>query len=383
MPSLDWTPEHAVEEAPTAEAVQPATVLYALEVPRIFTTTDTVWQYLWYLCDANETTLRYIRVSTNDLTIENIQNGSMTVFEALCVPALYLIDLDDDFNVLTSWRTSIQFIPEDFLPKPHVMLYAHLEPLLHLKLSGPLLHAGIAPTSALKRGVDGAYLALKKLYEATNAGAAIGRPARAAKKLFDPPVQRMAFGSVEIAFANISTAQIAVEDDTPAKLSAMSGALEAGLSWIADELEAATEQPSLNILEAIEKLTPPLDGVIESVTVRGSIMPRHKQIVLFRDHSRKVKAAIKSARVIENEVISTLHGFIREFDMDRQSFTLRDNEGSDLGTFICDEDIYDDAYDAFLSGTNVSVVSRRRTGSTFFEANMIVPRTEGRPLLFE
>lgn len=383
MPDFGWMPEFAVEETFAAEEVRPTTVLYDLEVPRIFVTTDEVWQYLWYLCDANEDRLRYVRVITDHQTIQNLQSGLTTVFEALSSPGLCLVDLDDDFQVNATWRTALQQIPAGYLPKPHVMLYAHLEPLLHLKLSGPYLQAGVAPTSALKRGVDGAYLALKKLYEATNTGAVIGRPARAAKRLFDPPVQRMAFGSVEIAFANIPQTELIADEDVPAKLSAMSGALESGLGWIAEVGDRAQELPSLTVLEAIEKLTPPLDGAIESVVLRGSIIPHHKEIILRRDHSRKVKTAIKSARVAENEQFRAFQGLIREFDHDRPSFTLRDQDGNDLGTFLCDEDVYDDAYDAFLSEAHVSVIGRRRRSSAMFEASVVAATAEEVPLIPE
>lgn len=382
MSNFSWKPRGSSEDRQGASYIEPSEVLYEIDLPMIFVTDEGPWKSIWYLCDKTDSLLRYLRSGTNTDIIDQLKSGSISVLQALRYPHHEIIDLDFSFQIVSSWKTNIEWIPSEFLPKQHAMLHADLEPILDIKFTGSNIKPHLLPISAIKRGVDGAYAALKKLAEAATSeeaagealySSSIGRPKRSLKKLFDLPTQKLAFGSLEIAFSAPSDVQSDLyPDETRSKLEQMSNLLTNGLEWAYSYPNSKTERPSLNILEALERLSPPLEGAIEKVELRGQLIPTRKTLVLNRDISAHVRRAISQAKREDEESNYIYHGYVRELDKDNQTFTLRDSDGNDIGSFTCLEDTYEDALSAFSTGSEVAVIARSVRGKQFIEAHHII-----------
>ena len=132
--------------------------------------------------------------------------------------------------------------------------------------------------------------------------------------------------------------------------------LGAALKWAISTRSDAT--PSLPFLEAVQKLAPPGQGLVEIVRVSGRMLADlPNEYVLDRRAARKVRQAVSAARS-RTEQISVLRGEARELDKDRMSFRLR-LEGSEQD-YLClfDEERLDDIMDAFSSGQVLEILLR-------------------------
>lgn len=372
MTRFDWASNIAVLDGNLQSNIDIEEVLYDFDGPKIFISHDGIWKYFWYLCDEDCDGFLYLLVPTDDRIINNLKTGAITVLEALLMPTGFLAETNFSLTVLSSWKVSPCKIPPNRLPARHAMLYASLEPLLSVRLVGERLVPGRVPASAVKRGIDGAYAALKKLAEAAVDTPPIGRPAQSFRKFFDLPMQRLSFGSVEIAFSSRKPDQteLLLDDYSILTINRMGQMLSTGLKWIAD---SSSERPSLAVLEALEKLSPPTsDSVIHRVEIRGQMLGPRNEHILDRDSSRFLRSAISEERMHIDTKIRLVIGFVREIDADKRTFILRDADGAEVGSFFCDEDayegVYENVYNAFINQQFVQVFSRPIPGRSQLEA---------------
>lgn len=361
MPELNWMPEHAADDDIGLESIVPEDVLYEYDGPRLFTVASDSGLYLCYLCDAGDTRFRFVVVPTSEKIVARLKDGLITAYESLDQPRVWLIDTGLSGEVERTVRTNLIEIDQRFLPKPTVMLHPDLEPVLTVKLQGQQMRAGAVPASVMKRAIDGAYGALKKLAEMVEGvQEAAGRPVRSIRTLYDLPAQRVAFASFEVAFGLPEAAQqeLAIREDAAAKLQRMSIILADSLEWA--RTAGGQAQPAdigLDKLEVLDKLVPLRDGVTDLVQISGRFFPKRSIYTLDRTASLAVKAALLKARARDD--VETLEGTPREFDKDKLSFILRNDGGADVAHCVLSEELADEAYEYYHNNVKAKVVVRR------------------------
>ncbi len=331
----------------------PDRVLYDFDGPRIFTVRHELGDFLAYVCDEDDEITRYLLAPTSGDLINALEKGTHTMREALAQPWLWVMDVGFDDVPRQVWRSTLEAIPETRLPKPWAMLCPHLEPLLAVRMVGPHLARGRIPASVIKRAIEGATYALKKLAELMLSS----QPQRPEQRsltvrhLYDLPTQHLAFNSFEIAFRAPDAAQL--------RLGEQDGVLEQEYDemgrWLAEALEWATLSASdeesrtidLDLLDALKKLVPPQTGLVEQVEVRGRLL-RHQPrptYTLTRDATRRVGRARTQREPQATPLTAT--GLIEEFDKGRLTFILRyTDKDRDINCAIADE-LYDEVMELF------------------------------------
>ncbi|MBF0392319.1 MAG: hypothetical protein HQL38_06520 [Alphaproteobacteria bacterium] len=344
--------------------LEPVDVLYELDSPMIFTFLNGGHLHLAYMCGEVGGASRFVITPTNERVIASLRGGDISVREALAQPWLWCADVKPDGAVERCWITSPEDLPSKALPPHGVMLDPSLEPVFSVRVEGRFLGRDNVPASAIKRAVDGAYTALKKLSEATSGGASAGRPGKTWKRFFDLPAQHVAIGSFEIAFREPRVEQDGLPElgGVRERFQALTQDFAGALSW-AVKGDGADASPRLQLLEAMEKLVPPRHGLIEKVYIGGRIFgAAERPFILDRDVTRKVRQALAFARVVQEE-IKTVLGEARELDKDKMSFRLHeDSTGTD---YVCQfqEDLYEDVLDVFTGDEMITVTLRVTKGT--------------------
>lgn len=331
----------------------PDRVLYDFDGPRIFTVRHELGDFLAYACDEDDQITRYLLAPTHDDTVAALEKGTCTLREALAQPWLWVVDVGFDDVPRQVWRSTLEAIPETRLPRPWAMLWSHLEPLLAVRMVGPNLAKGRIPASVIKRAVEGATYALKKLAELMLSS----RPQRPEQRsltvrhLYDLPTQHLAFNSFEIAFRAPDTAQLRLgkqDDVLEPEYDEMGRRLAEALEWATPfASDPDSRAIDLDLLDALKKLVPPQTGLVEQVEVRGRLL-RHQPrptYTLTREATRRVGRARTQREPQATPLMAT--GLIEEFDKGRLTFILRYTDaGRDINCAIPDE-LYDEVMELF------------------------------------
>lgn len=373
MMSFGWNPEGELIGKDVFARLEPVDVLYELDSPMIFTFSNNGRLHLAYMCGETNGLSRFTVTPTSKLIVESLRNGNMSVRNALAQPWLWCIDVKSNGEVEQCWITSPEELPAKALPPHGVMLDPALEPVFSVRVEGASLRHDNVPASAIKRAVDGAYTALKKLSEATSGGTSAGRPGKAWKQLFDLPAQHVLIGSFEIAFREPHSDQESFPElnGVSEQFSALTQDFAGALSWAVGKPDGQTV-PKLQLLEAMEKLVPPQHGLIERVYIGGRLFGQaQRSYVLDRRVTKKVRNALAVARVSQEEIL-TVVGEARELDKDKMSFRLHDPSKSN--DFICtfQEDLYEDVMDVFTADGQMTVTLRTKKGTSAGEVIVIV-----------
>lgn len=355
--------------------LKPERVLYDFNGARIFTAQSGDGDCLLaYSCGETEDSDQYLVVPCSGAKIEELLRGSITLREVLGQPSAWIVNISTEGKVTRAARVAVGTLPEDALPRPNTYLYSALQPLFSVKLLGEDLIPGRVPASVVKSGIDHAYRALKVLVErALKASGAQGRPEERMRRHYDLPTQRLAFGSFEIAFG----APLG-HDDTVDSLADTDGSqdeivqgrvsrlIDVGAEWLRSGALTNWEGDREDfgaVLNALSSLAPPSKGIIQKVEVGGTLVSKGvTKLVLTRTETRSIKKALQSWPSAEETVVEK--GFIRELDLDKQTFTLRSQPdgGADLLRGWVADELIDDVSAAFLQITLVRIVGVRSGG---------------------
>jgi hypothetical protein len=391
---VNWDVNGKDAEADLFEPFSPAEVLFDFDGPRIFTFISQEEElFLAYLFDEEVRTSRYLVVPTSERLIRQMKAGELSVRDALCQPRLWVLDVVSGQRISRSWRTSFESLPDDAIPEPGAMLWPSLEPLLSLRSIGILIKEGMTPASVIRNAIDGAEKTIKILIEyVLQLGQQAGRPSGAVRRLYDLPAQRLAFNSFEIAFrrpvegdqakmGEIGATDLAEEEAVYRQVGEL---LQEGLKWVtgtAHDLAAISpnEEARRVILRAIESLTPPAQGPVMEVELRGTMIGElgnaRRPVRLNRNTRGLVRRALKEIDFKERFVEPT--GLIREADKDRFTFELRDIEGPvGMMKFTFDEEFEDDVSDAFIANYRVKVWGVEEPVRNLFRVVAIQKREE-------
>lgn len=372
-----WTLQPQNEAGAFFETLAPCEVLIELDWPLTFVVKRGALTFIAHFADEWEDTLRYIVSPTSEETLLDLKQGECTLRTALEQPIVWVVDCDHDWEVHQQEVVVPESLPDDVLPQAGVMLYPQLQPLLNVRLSGSAVPSSLIDASLVRstfRYVQRAFTRVSKL---------VGRQLSAnADKIiadaFDLRTQRLAFGSLEVAFreppSEILEGEGATEEELLATREAISLAaslLARGLSWAADddaESRALLGNPEddRELLEAVTDLLPTVRRVKVELSGRAAI---GRMTFDYRD-TRRVKRHLKNLR--DRLVYVESKGQIEELDIGRLAFTLRKtaNESGEQ-RFSYTEEISDDVEAAFSGRMPVVVKGTRRVGAKTVQASAV------------
>lgn len=359
---MTWSLDGLKEDTSRFQNLEPIEILYELETPKIFTAKcGGVVPVLVYEShvDVRASHVHLIVTPTSPSIISALKDGAKTVIQALDQPWVWAVTQDFDGASLEAilLADGIQSVPDGYKPKKSAMLWPQLMPLVSVRLIGEGLREGHVPASVIKRAADSIPSALKKCFEGALGAKGQGRPDDAVRTLYDLEAQQMAFNSFEISFRAAEPTQLSLSpgSDIDAYLE-QGAALRKAIGWALDDADAST--PSVDLVEALEKLVPPMHGVVEAVEVRGRIFNDSRVFRLGRSSTKKVKRFLTDHRATARTLLTT-EGLIDELDKGQLTFTLRGtHDGKDM-TFTFEEDSLDDVFMAFSSSVRVSVSGRQ------------------------
>lgn len=371
---MNWPLPNLTMPVESLGALVPGEVLYEFDGPLVFTTLAPsgrkLLAYASFSIDGSPDPssdfapnsagyTRYLIAPTSDKILDRLKKGACTLYEALDQPVLWAADIAYSGAILRLAELGqLSDVPFTCLPARNRTLWPHLMPLLSYRLIGDGLQEGEVPASVVSRAVDGATGALKKLIEVVrNVNQSTGRPTDSHRRDYDLTAQRFAFNSFEIAFAPGGVESRPTDEDPTARYTEAGGRLKGALDWLVSG--SATEaEPTPDMLDVLNKLVPPSQGVVREVEIAGRLLPTSAPFRLTRTEATRVRSAISRHRRRQRDLLES-EGRVRELDLDEFTFILRDrsNGSAELRcSFI--ELLLDDVTEAFNSAGRVVVQGR-------------------------
>lgn len=343
--------------------LDPKEVLYESSGPRIFTSEYEGRLFLVYECADDDA--KYIVAPASSLIIQELKAGTRTVYDALDQPWIWIVGKSYDGRVLNARSVDgLAELSAGSRPSKHLMLWPRLMPLLSVRLVGRGMRKGQVPASVIRRAVDGPTSAIKRWLEIGDGARAAGVPEKSLRQLCDMSAQSISSDSLEISFrAPDEPLQTLLGFDTK-DLATMEGgeSFRSALQWA--ETETAT-RVSIDLAEAVEKLLPPMHGLVERVEIAGTLIGPNRRFVFTRETTRRVKDYISVHKKPEKLIQSA--GRVGAFDKDKLTFALRDtSDGKDLDCCFGDL-LYDDVNGAFVDDNRVVILGRQSHGRNIVE----------------
>jgi len=357
----------------------PKEVLYDFDGPCIFTAETAFGTLvLAYLAEdlEEERRLRYIVSTTSPATIEDMKRGALSVREALRRGSVWIVDFDYALDPKDAWSIAFDEIPDDILPVPGTMLWPHLEPGLCVKLDGEDIREGSIPASVFLQAAEIAAKAFKPIFEWAARDLREfkdGRPPNWLRDLYGLPTQRVAFGSLEVAFGRVDVGsrqtQLAFPEILPTVVEIQEAAWEAvreGLQWAIGGESLPAEHDTdkwLAILESLKRIAPPSTGAVSNVHVSGNLVGRtDRPITLSRRSTKRIRDALTDLKRRQPGELRLFKGRVRELDLDQLTMILRGVEGdpnNEVSFELEDDSLLEIARDAHYHQIEVVVAAQR------------------------
>lgn len=308
--------------------LQPETILYEFDHPLIFTTKDSDGDLLLvYQCgeDDDRSENHYLVAPFDNERLSDLTAGRMPVLEALSQPWLWHA-IGHIGNINTLNPCSLNDLPDGvMLPHHSVMLWPSLEPLLSFRMVGKDIKKGDIPGVIVKQGIAAPTNAINGIAEYLSE--VMPEAEKALQRMMDIRVQRITYASFDVGL-KMELPKPVSENADPAKemKRLLSAALDAAVQ--ADYSKALTayfntDDEAKTILDAVRDLTPPSYGIVSETQVGGRLVNGGRIRGLTRD-ARKYVLEHTGTPKERPETIQTFIGRIREMDLDKSSFTLRD-----------------------------------------------------------
>lgn len=235
-------------------------------------------------------------------------------------------------------------------------------------LEGEEVRLGEAPASLVTRALDTFRRGLQSIVETRQSLDApqrvSGRRKLWIERLCDPPVLGLAHGSLQICLGEPDTGELFTQEDRELYRKSLD-LLVAGLAWATatdtDRIDAEAPAPQVRheVLSAVRKLVPPRGGAVQAVSFHGRLVRSDAPLRLTQETRGRVDAELKRMAVIREETRDV--GTIREVDLDRNTFILRDREAaSDLD---CEYDEKDEPEVIAFLNARVIVSGTMRTST--------------------
>jgi len=373
---MDWVISGPAAPVADFGRLEPIEVLYEYDGPRLFTAKCAFGDVLCFLTDDDGKRLRYILAPTNPTILEKLKNGYRPLRDALDQPWVWFVDVGYDGIPVAAWQGTLADAPSDTLPQEGVMLWPHLEPIFALRAVGEGLAEGNVPMSVVRQVIDGATTALKKIAnQVFDEAKRQGRKANSIRQFYDLPILGFSYSSFEVAFRLPIGKQgmfdaTGTPDEATAAFVEIGQRLESALKWAIKPDEDA-KPPSIELLEALEKLVPPQTGTVKSIELRGRMFDAAEtRFTLSRESSKGVRRALTQARAVQ-EQIAKVTGLVREFDKDAFSFTLRETDDGKDHVCRFSPEFYDDLLEVFSTDQRVTIGGRENLKTGEIDVSLV------------
>lgn len=377
-----WPPIDHLQRVPldSVGELRPSEVLYEFDGPCIFTAeASSGIEVLAYLSEdlEEDEALRYLVSTTSTQTIHQLKSGAIAVHEAMLRGSLWCVDFNYNYEPVRAFSIQPNQLPDDALPQVDTMLWPSLEPALTIRLEGDDIRTANIPAAAFVHAAEVAAKAFKPVFEwaashfrqDTN-----GRPPEWLRDLYALSTQRLTFGSVEVAFAQPPCEKetqltLALDDGTTTSLQEITtaawSAVREGLDWaVSDPSDTIPPHPDAKwtaILESMQRLAPASAGPVSSVEVWGpSIDVDNRRVRLDRNASKRIRKTLTALKKKHEVQLGVFKGRVRELDLDRLTFVLRDVEGGldEVSLSLEDERLLETVHDAHYYDAKVMVTAR-------------------------
>ncbi len=345
---------------PRIDSLQPEHILDEYDGPRLFTLRAADGGLLLaYQCAEDGEVERFLLVPTDAAQVAALEANEIPLRTALLRDGwAWVLERRRDGTLSQLRPVSPGDLPDSALPAADAFLGPRSAPFLCVRLSGPTLESHRVTASIVRQALDGVIDALRLLAaQAQSQRPASGRPPEAFRRLYDLPATAFAFGSFSITFGSpLSVGQPSFDDREVVE--AVGALLRRGLAWASAAVETppGTDAEWSSMVEALVKIAPPLRGSVTDVEISGALaMAEGGATRLTRGAAERIRAARKTLASARTRL--TLAGQVREFDKDKLTFILRDDQGATLGTVSFSEPHYDDVWIAFDTERRVVIVA--------------------------
>lgn len=356
---MTWEVVGTPQDTAAFGSLEPEEVLFEFDGPRIYTARLIDHSHvLVYQCSAEKESARYFVVPLNDAILDSLVRGQLPVCDALDQPWSWLIVKKYNGALISAAKVPFSSLPSEAQPKPGVFLQTDQNPILSVRLIGEKLKRDAIPASVVKRAVDGATAAIKKLMEwALEVAPGEGRPEQRLRRYYDLPIQRFQFASFEVSFGSpLPLVQTDLVDEEAKTIARVTDLLNKGLLWAsdADSPDLENSVATYALVDALDKLVPPKHGVVTEVRVGGKLTGSADTKILTRISTDRVRGKLKE---VKSDIQSVRQmGYIREFDKDKFTFILRDVAGKEIYKCSFDDQLYDDALTVFEGESEVEIL---------------------------
>ncbi|MBU6161196.1 MAG: hypothetical protein KGO50_08740 [Myxococcales bacterium] len=343
----------------------------------------------------DERALRYIVATTSERTVHALKQGALTVREALLRGSLWLVDTDQSYAPQRAFFIELDDIPDDVLPAPGIMLWAHLQPALTVRLVGDSIVEGRVPASALLHAAEWGATGLKPIIEwaARDVRADVaGRPPEWLQALYSKPTQYVAFGSLEVAFSSqpvqpANQVELALQPEIGAIQKEIKAkathAFREGLDWATQTAEdrplGDDDAKSMAVLETLKRLAPGQDGVLSEVHLSGPIVSGSlRPVTLNRAAGKRVRSELTRLKKRHEVQLKVFKGRIRDLDLDKLTIVLRNQEDGQPDMFLELENnqLLEVAREAHYQELFVSVAARSQDKRSWIATEIEFTTTE-------
>lgn len=349
-------------------ALAPVEILYEFDGPCIFTAKIPTGLVLLYLAEELEDeTLRFIASPCAQKTIAGLLEGALSVRDALELGSMFVVEMNQRREPQAAFRLADGGAPDSVLPEPSTMLLPELEPEFVVRLEGESIVRGSVPTAVLAQAADIGSSLLKSVCEYVADRRSPGRPPEWLKGIYAMPTQRIAYGSLEVAFSlpQMTHHQLPLDlpdEVSPEELQAEGLALiEEGLRWASSDEQSLPDEDKAKwraILEALKKISPPTQGAVQGVRLWGRAVGRVYS--LDAPVAKKVRRALRESKKGHEDHLRLFTGKVRDLDLDKMTMILRDVEGVDGDVnLVLDSDVFlEIVREAHYQEVPVSVAAR-------------------------
>jgi hypothetical protein len=253
------------------------------------------------------------------------------------------------------------------------MITPELDPIFRLRLIGPGVGPGNTTAADIRMAAQAAEWGLRGLARiALDEKKQVGQVRRTIRDYSDLPYQYALAASFEIAFGRPRDRLPTVDDEV---FHEMGRLLEIGLEALRTNGEESgpiadlNEDQTVQLLEAIKALTPPMRGGVERVEVGGGLTDAltGSKILTRDDRLRSLQRVKISRKIPVKEDPFRVTGVAEGADQGFDFFTLRQLVPADIPgvgpvgeiKFFFDDHLFDKVSDAWNSQERVTVVGER------------------------
>lgn len=330
-------------------ALAPVEILYEFDGPCIFTAKIPTGLVLLYLAEELEDeTLRFIASPCAQKTIAGLLEGALSVRDALELGSMFVVEMNQRREPKAAFQLADGGALDSVLPEPSTMLLPELEPEFVVRLEGESIVRGSVPTAVLAQAADIGSSLLKSVCEYVADRRSPGRPPEWLKGIYAMPTQRIAYGSLEVAFSlpQMTHHQLPLDlpdEVSPEELQAEGLALiEEGLHWASSDEQSLPDEDKAKwraILEALKKISPPTQGAVQGVRLWGKAVGRVYS--LDAPVAKKVRRALRESKKGHEDHLRLFTGKVRDLDLDKMTMILRDVEGVEGDVnLVLDNDVF-------------------------------------------